>query len=334
MGTLTLVDIREILYFFAVKFDKFSISTRIVFLVCYSIIIITSAVLNGTLLYVFLTKPVLRKSSNLALSALLWKSVFLLLTALPVTLLELCIKNVRTNHHLVAIQLYATLFYIWLSFYSVIHIGISRVQIFKRGFINNDRYDTRIRYKLLFFIVGIAGSALMPITTIVMYHYHGMKASTIFQFAKLFIMTLILLLSYNVIIRSVKKSNCTWKRRSNSHLLYKNKKTLKKVKRIVHFIIGGYALTLIPFTCSCAVETYVYYKRDSLEENSLLLNTFRAIAETILYLNTIFNPIIYFYTQTDFKQEVAKLTFVKQSRMGLRVLRRSLNEDNSISNTS
>ena len=73
------------------------------FAVFYNIIIITAGILNGILLYVFVTKSALRKPSNLVLSTLLWKSVFLMLTAMPVTLLELCIEDVRKNHYLVAI---------------------------------------------------------------------------------------------------------------------------------------------------------------------------------------------------------------------------------------
>ena len=71
MGTFTLADIREILYFFAVKFDKFSTSLRTIFSICYMTIMITAALLNGTLLYIFITKPATRKPSNLVVSALL-----------------------------------------------------------------------------------------------------------------------------------------------------------------------------------------------------------------------------------------------------------------------
>ena len=62
------------------------------FAVFYNIIIITAGILNGILLYVFVTKSALRKPSNLVLSTLLWKSVFLMLTAMPVTLLDYVLK--------------------------------------------------------------------------------------------------------------------------------------------------------------------------------------------------------------------------------------------------
>ena len=318
MGLITLTDMREILYTFAVKFDKFSPEVRVKFVVCYNIIIMVATILNGIILYVFVTKSSLRRPLKLVLSALLWKSIFILLTAMPVTLLELCVEVVRKDHYLVAIQHYLTMFYVWLSFYIVIHIGLNRVRAIRQKFnISNAKQS---RYELLFFIIGTTISALMPITTIVIYFYYGKKASTLFSCTKVFIMTLVLIISYGMIINAVKKSHRLWKSRSHSN---KNKNTLKKVKRTVHLVIGGYALTLVPFICSSAVESYVYYKKDSAAYNDSFLYTFRAVGEMVLYLNTIFNPIIYFYTQTDFKKEVRKLRFVQGVTIRLKSLKES-----------
>lgn len=237
---------------------------------------------------------------------------------MPVTLLELCVEVVRKDHYLVAIQHYLTMFYIWLSFYIVIHIGLNRVRAIRQKFnISNAKQS---RYELLFFIIGTTISALMPITTIVIYFYYGKKASTLFSCTKVFIMTLVLIISYGMIINAVKKSHRLWKSRSHSN---KNKNTLKKVKRTVHLVIGGYALTLVPFICSSAVESYVYYKKDSAADNDSFLYTFRAVGEMVLYLNTIFNPIIYFYTQTDLKKEVGKLRFVQGVTIRLKSLKAS-----------
>ena len=91
----------------------------------------------------------------------------------------------------------------------------------------------------------------------------------------------------------------------------------------MHLVIGGYALTLVPFICSSAVESYVYYKKDSAADNDSFLYTFRAVGEMVLYLNTIFNPIIYFYTQTDLKKEVGKLRFVQGVTIRLKSLKAS-----------
>ena len=317
MGIISLTDMKEILYTFAVKFDKFSPEARIKFVVCYSIIIIVGAILNGAILYVFVTKSSLRRPIKLVLSLLLWKSIFLLLTAMPVTLLELCVEVVRRNRYLVAIQNYLTMFYIWLSFYIVIHIGLNRVRAVRQKFSISTAKQSQ--YGLLLFIIGTTISALMPITTIVLYYYKGKKASTLFSCTKVFIMTLVLLVSYGMIINAVKKSNRGWKARSNSkRLLQQNKRMLRKVKHTVHLVIGGYAITLVPFICSSAVESYIYYKKDPAEDNDLFLYTFRAVGEMILYLNIIFNPIIYFYTQTDLMKDVGRLRFAKGITLGLK----------------
>ena len=324
MRAIRLTDMKEILYAFAVKFDKFSPEARITFAVCYSIIIIIGAILNGAILYVFVTKSSLRRPLKLVLSLLLWKSIFLLLTAMPVTLLELCIEVVRRNRYLVAIQNYLTMFYIWLSFYIVIHIGLNRVRAVRQKFSISSSKQSH--YGLLFFIIGTTISALMPITTIALYHYKGKKASTLFSCTKVLIMTLVLLVSYGMIIKAVKKSNRGWKARSNSkRLLQQNKRMLRKVKHTVHLVIGGYALTLVPFICSSAVESYIYYKRDPAEDNNLFLYTFRAVGEMVLYLNIIFNPIIYFYTQTDLMKDVGRLRFAKGITLRLQSSKTSKN---------
>ena len=76
--------------------------------------------------YVFITKPRLRKPSNIIASSLLFNSIFLLLTAAPLTLLEICNDDIAKNHTVVSVRKYISLSYIWLSLTSVAHIGLSR----------------------------------------------------------------------------------------------------------------------------------------------------------------------------------------------------------------
>ena len=108
MASITLTDIRELLYFIGVKFDRLPIGIRISLALCYVLIIIICAILNGTYLYVFLTKAKLRKPSNLITSGLLWNSMLLLLTVLSLTLLEICIDDVAKNLNVVSVQNYIT----------------------------------------------------------------------------------------------------------------------------------------------------------------------------------------------------------------------------------
>ena len=66
------------------------------------LIIIVCATLNGKYLYVFITKPKLRKPSNIIVSSLLFNSILLLLTVLPLTLLEICNNDIAKNHYVVS----------------------------------------------------------------------------------------------------------------------------------------------------------------------------------------------------------------------------------------
>ena len=90
MGSITLEDVKELIYISVVKFDKQPNGVRITLAICYVLIITACATLNGKYLCVFITKLKLRKPSNITVSTLLFNSILLLLTVLPLTLLEIC----------------------------------------------------------------------------------------------------------------------------------------------------------------------------------------------------------------------------------------------------
>ena len=160
---------REQLYLIGVKFDRLPLGTRITLAICYALIIIICATLNGTYLYAFLAKAKLRKPSNLTVSSLLWNSMLLLLTVLPLTLLQICIDDVAKNH-VVSVQNYITLSYIWVSFSTVMHIGVNRVQKIRSELVNLDEEKYLVETILL--VVGAISSAVMPLTTLtIFFHY-------------------------------------------------------------------------------------------------------------------------------------------------------------------
>ena len=320
MPSLTLSDIRDIFYFFGVKFDGLPISTRIAFAVFYVFIIISSSILNGLLLYVFVTKSKLRKPSYLVVSTLLWNSILLILTVLPLTLLQICINDVAKNHNIVAIQTYFTMSFIWMSFSSITLIGLSRAQKIKRRLmsLNYKNYWTDI----MLLVGGGIASALMPLTTVVVLFYYGKKASIIFAFLQLLLITLLLFVSYGIIIHIVKKSHQKWKALQDGYQSFdQHEKTLQKLKKTVLLVTGGYIFTLIPFICGFVIEMYSVYNTKFRTDHDTFQYTFRAAGDMILYLNTIINPIIYFYTNTDFQEAVGKLSIAKQMNMRLKSLK-------------
>ena len=314
MGSITLEDITDLLYISGVKFDRLPNETRIILAFCYVLIIIVCATLNGIYLYVFMTKPKLRKPPNIIVSSLLFNSILLLLTVLPLTLLEICNDDIAKNHNVVSVQNYITKSYIWLSFTSVAHIGLSRCKKIKGGLGNLDYHEY---YKdIILFVTGVIGSALMPLTTVVVFFYNGMRAATIFSLSKFIAVTITLLLSYIVIILMVKNSNNRIKSLQDiSNSFNQKERTLRKVLKTVSLVVGGYILTLIPFISSYTIETYSYYNEGFKKDNELFANTFRSVGEMILYMNSIFNAIIYFHTNTEFRKEVKQLGIVKQTNI-------------------
>ena len=320
MVSITLADFREQLYLLGVKFDRLPLGTRIALALCYLLITITCAILNGTYLYVFLTKPKLRKPSNLIVSSLLWNSMLLLLTVLPLTLLQICIDDVAKNQNVVSVQNYITLSYIWLSFSTVLHIGVNRVQKIRSRLVNLGEEKYLVETILL--VVGAISSAVMPLTTLTIFFHYNMKAALIYLFVQFIIITSILLVSYVVIIRTVKKSNNRLNSlQSNPHLLHQQEKILTKVKKTVSLAVGGYVLTLIPVICSYATEIYSFHNKGFRRDYEVLLYTFRGVGEMILYTNSIFNPIIYFYTNSEYQEEVGKLNIIKQTITRLKSLK-------------
>lgn len=311
MCSITLAYMKELLYLIGVKFDRLPLGTRITLALCYVSITIGCATLNGIYLYVFLTKPKLRTPSNLIMSSLLWNNILLLLTVLPLTLLETCIDNIAKNQNVISVQTYITLSDAWLSFNSIVHIAINRVQKIRRGLVNFDECEYR---NIILFVLGAIFSVSMPLLTVITYFYFGMKATTIFSLVKFIMVTFILSISYVAIVLMVKRSkNRLESLQENHHLLRQQERTLKKVKKTVGLVIGGYILALLPIICCYATEIYSFYYKDFPKENEVFMYTFRSVTEMILYMNSVFNAIIYFHRNTEFREEVGKLYIIKHT---------------------
>ena len=133
MTKITIEVLCEFLYFYATNYDRIPQTTRIVFATFYIIIMVLAAVLNFTILHVFIIRQKLRRPSNVVLSPLLWNSLKLLLSILPLTLLTIFVEPVRTNGNALAVHSYLTFFYIWLNFASVMHIGLNRARLIKKN---------------------------------------------------------------------------------------------------------------------------------------------------------------------------------------------------------
>ena len=167
---------------------------------------------------------------------------------------------------------------------------------------------------IILFVLGAIFSVSMPLLTVITYFYFGMKATTIFSLVKFIMVTFILSISYVAIVLMVKRSkNRLESLQENHHLLREQERTLKKVKKTVGLVIGGYILALLPIICCYATEIYSFYYKDFPKENEVFMYTFRSVTEMILYMNSVFNAIIYFHRNTEFREEVGKLYIIKHT---------------------
>ena len=321
MTKITIETMREFLYFYGINFEMFSHKARIIFAALYIIIMILAAILNFTILYVFITKQKLRRPSNVVLSPLLWNSLILLLLILPLTLLKISLKLVRTNHIAVAVHSYLTFFYIWLNFTSVMHIGLNRARLIKKkSFTANQKY---YRVDIMLLITSPVWSAIAPLFMILIYSYQGPEGVVIFTFSEFTFFICAAIVSYAIIVHIVKKSNRELNLFYRSSVLQRQqKRRLRKVKHTITFVSSGYLLTFTPFLGVCIVEVYNICNGEFMQNHLLFVYVFRAVSEMILYLSSVINPFIYFYTQSDIREEIEKLSFVREVSSAVR----SLNE--------
>ena len=319
MAKIAIETIREFLYFYGINFEMFSHSARIIFAALYIIIIILAAILNFTILYVFITKKKLRRPSNVVLSPLLWNSLILLLLILPLTLLKISLKLVRTNHIAVAVHSYLTFFYIWLNFTSVMHIGLNRARLIKKKSFTTNQKHYRVDIMLL--ITAPVWSAIAPLFMILIYSYQGPEGVVIFTFSEFSFFICAAIVSYAFIIHIVKKSNRELNFfYRNSVLQRHHERRLRKVKNTITFVSSGYLLTFTPFLGVCIIEVYNICNEEFMQNHLLFVYVFRAVSEMILYLSSVINPFIYFYTQSDIREEIEKLSFVRGVSSAVRSL--------------
>ena len=86
-------------------------------------------------MHTFLIKSKLQEPSN-NVKSIEWNNVLLFQAVLPLTLLEICIDDVAKNKNVVSVQNYITLSYVWLSFFSVVHIGSHKVYKIRQASLN------------------------------------------------------------------------------------------------------------------------------------------------------------------------------------------------------
>ena len=60
------------------------------------------------------------------------------------------------------------------------------------------------------------------------------------------------------------------------------------------------------------MEVYNVYNEEFVEEHLLFVYVFRAFSDINLYLSSVVNRFVYFYTQSDIREEIEKLSLVRR----------------------
>ena len=60
------------------------------------------------------------------------------------------------------------------------------------------------------------------------------------------------------------------------------------------------------------MEVYNVCNEEFVEEHLLFVYVFRAVSDINLYLSSVVNRFVYFYTQSDIREEIEKLSLVRR----------------------
>ena len=78
------------------------------------------------------------------------------------------------------------------------------------------------------------------------------------------------------------------------------------------------------------MEVYNVYNEEFMEKHPLFVHVFRAVSDINLYLNSVVNPFIYFYTQSEIREEIEKLSLVGRVSIALRSLKNACLENRHV----
>ena len=124
-------------------------------------------------------------------------------------------------------------------------------------------------------------------------------------------MAISVVVSYLIIILVVKKSRKRLGELGHNTLSRFSDGTLKKLKRTVNLVLGSFTVFTLPSLIHTVILTLGYYNKDLMINDSNFLNIYHVVSNIIIMLSAIVNPLVYFYTQDDIKNELNTLIFFK-----------------------
>ena len=302
-------SVGEVLYQLAVKYDSISDDLLILVGTVHGLMLLASLILNGYIFYLFGTKKKLRSPANLITSMLLWNSSMITLTVMPMTFMEVCISSLRYNKNYIAVRCYFLLLYIWLSFVSALIIAVNRMISIKANLVYQSH--KRLWKQYIALVIALLISVTIPLVFASRILNDNFIGLVIFSIIMISAMTISLVVSYVVIILVVKKSRKRLGELGHNTLSRFSDGTLKKLKRTVNLVLGSFTVFTLPSLTHTVILTLGYYNKDLMINDSNFLNIYHVVSNIIIMLSAIVNPLVYFYTQDDIKNELNTLIFFK-----------------------
>lgn len=291
-------------YLLSLKYDNLGAEVRILIGTIHVVIAIISGILNSYVIYLLITREKLRNVCNLMLCVLIWNNVLLLFGVMPIGLLELYIVDLQKNQDYVSLRQYLYLNYVFLCFYSAVGIAIYRLNKIQK---NSLRRTTSIWTPLIFIMTGIVVSSTVPFIDAAVLLKHGPKAVFISATAKVSTVTVLVVLSYIIILNIAKQSQKKLAKMGNHKTENQSQQMWTKLRRNINLVLVSSVFLIFPALVQMPLSAYNLWKPKFFDKNMTVLLAVDVVSLMFTLLTGITHPAVYFYTQTDIQKEIQSL---------------------------
>ena len=291
-------------YLLSLKYDNLGAEVRILIGTIHVVIAIISGILNSYVIYLLITREKLRNVCNLMLCVLIWNNVLLLFGVMPISLLELYIVDLQKNQDYVSLRQYLYLNYVFLCFYSAVGIAIYRLNKIQK---NSLRRTTSIWTPLIFIMTGIIVSSTVPFIDAAVLLKHGPKAVFISATAKVSTVTVLVFLSYIIILNIVNQSQKKLAKMGNHKTENQSQQMCTKLRRNINLVLVSSVFLIFPALVQMPLSAYNLWKPKFFDKNMTVLLAVDVVSLMFTLLTGITHPAVYFYTQTDIQKEIQSL---------------------------
>ena len=292
----------EIYSIYTYKYRNYSTSSLVIIGSVFSIIGLLSGFLNGILCYLFATRKKIRSPSNLMTSILIWNNIFLVLVIIPINLFEICFSYLKYQEVFIGIRHYLIAMNTELNLYSVILISVNRMQKVKQNFASSNTNRRHLINFLIYYGIVIVASAFLPWIYYLFFSIDGSLVIAIMASIILAVLTIMFIISYAVIIFTVRRSkrNVHKYNVGETKTIYKDN-TSGKLKRTIYLVMGSFAVLFMPEFVNKIFYVVRSSRIDLFADNEESYHTFRLVSVIAMSLSGIVNPLVYFYAQTNIR---------------------------------